>query len=380
MTINEQYEAAKAALVQAKSGEDADALAKAIEEFKAAEAAKKSADEAASIIDALGNTDPVKKEPDMTDAKTLGEFAAKNLDLTAMRAGSAKSAGTGFGFKAATDPQTSQQMLETSRVVTDTAVRDLAIRNLFGAESITGNALKYFILGAKEGTNAPGTVAENGAKPQFHIVEGSDTATLQKVAGWFYETDELLSDAPFLRSAIDNRGMFELAKAADAYLATTLLATSGIQSKTYAQADGLTADVLFEAMMAIKTQTGYDADAILINPTDYAALRLAKDGASQYYGGGYFYAPFGNGQLETQPGIWGLRTIVTTAVAAGAPVVGAFKAAASVVSKAGEGASIEVHRGDHDDAINNRVTVVVEERLALAVRVPAAFVKVSQAA
>ena len=54
-------------------------------------------------------------------------------------------------------------------------------------------------------------------------------------------------------------------------------------------------------------------------------------------------------------------------------IVGAFRQGASVVTKAGEGASIEVHRGDHDDAIHNRVTVVVEERLALAVRYPKAF-------
>jgi len=36
--------------------------------------------------------------------------------------------------------------------------------------------------------------------------------------------------------------------------------------------------------------------------------------------------------------------------------------------------------GDHDDAIYNRVTVVVEERLALATRIPAAFVKITEAA
>ena len=139
----------------------------------------------------------------------------------------------------------------------------------------------------------------------------------------------------------------------------------------------LTADVVFEAMMAVKEETGYDADAILINPQDYMALRLAKDGATQYYGGGYFYAPYGNGEVVAQPGLWGLRTVVTTAVEAGSVLVGAFRAGATVVTKAGEGASIEVHRGDHDDAINNRVTVVVEERIALAVRVPAAFAAVT---
>jgi HK97 family phage major capsid protein len=311
----------------------------------------------------------------MPDAKTLGEFAAKNLNLDAVRNGSAKSAGTGFGFKAATDPQTSQQMLETSRVVTDTAVRDITIRNLFGAEAITGNALKYFILGAKEGTNAPGTVAENGAKPQFHIGEGSDTATLQKVAGWFYETDELLEDNAFLKSAIDARGLYELDSAIEAYLMTTLLATSGLG----AIAQAPTADNIFQAIMQVKTATGFDADAIVINPTDYQTLRLAKDGGTtgQYYGGGYFYGPYGNGGTAQQPGLWGLNTVVSNVVTAGTVLVGAFRQGASVLTKAGDGTRVEVVTGDHDDRTNNRVTVIVEERLGLAVRYPGAFVKVA---
>ena len=311
-------------------------------------------------------------------AKSLGEYAEKHLDLSAMLSGASKSAGTPYGFKAATDAHLAPQIVSYSQNVLDIRPEN-AIRGLFGSEQISGNAITYYQMGATEAVSggAPKSVAQGATKPQFHVPYTPVTVPLQKIAGWFYETDELLSDAPFLRSAIDNRGMFELAKAADAYLATTLLATSGIQSATYATT--LSADDIFNAMMGIKTQTGYDADAILINPTDYAALRLAKDGSSQYYGGGYFFAPYGNGNLETQPGIWGLKTVVTTAVAAGTVLVGAFKAAASVVNKAGEGASIEVHRGDHDDAINNRVTVVVEERLALAVRVPAAFAKVYKA-
>ena len=74
------------------------------------------------------------------------------------------------------------------------------------------------------------------------------------------------------------------------------------------------------------------------------------------------------------------ETIVTPNITAGTVLVGAFKQGATVVTKAGEGARIEVHTGDHDDAIYNRVTVVVEERLALAVRYPKAFVKITEAA
>lgn len=374
-TINERLEAAKAALVEAKDGEDATALQSAIDEFKAAEAAKKSADEADALIASLANPKEEKKmDQTIATPKSLGEFALANLKLDAMRAGEAKSAGTDFGFKAATDVHVSTPVEVIDRNVVDIA-RDLAIRSLFGAETISGTALKYFVMGATEG--APAEVAENGAKPQFHIPYTPATATLEKIAGWFYETDELIEDNEFLRSAIDNRGIFALDKAIEAYLMTELLGTSGIQ--TIAQAP--TADNIFQAIMSVKTATNYDADAIVINPTDYQTLRLAKDGGTtgQYYGGGYFYGPYGNAEVMRQPGLWGLNTVVTTAVAAGTVLVGAFKQGASVVTKAGEGARVEVVTGDHDDRTHNRVTVIVEERLALATRVPGAFVKVKAA-
>lgn len=338
--------------------------------IEAEKARMKAVEEKAAILEGMKAPEP--KSVKAAAAKTLGEYAEKNLDLDAMRLGRAKSAGTGYGFKAATDAHTAPQVTVTEQNVVDFAIDD-SIRALFGEEQISGNALTYFQMGILEGEF--GSVNQGGLKPQIHVPSTPVTVPLSKIAGWFYETDELLSDAPYLRSAIDNRGMMELRRAVGMFLAGTLISTSGIGSETYT--GSLTADTIFNAMMNVKVNTGYDADAIIVNPVDFAALRLAKDSNLQYYGGGYFYAPYGNGQLEAQPGIWGLRTVVSTIVDPGEVLVGAFRAGASVVTKAGEGASIEVHRGDHDDAINNRVTVVVEERLALAVRIPAAFVKIA---
>ena len=325
----------------------------------------------------------VKSEP---EPKTLGEYAAKNLDLSELRMGHTKSAGTGFGFKTYTDAQVSQQMLVTSQNVVDTAIRDLQVRSLYGAESISGNALKYFILGAREDNSAPapGAVDEGGAKPQFHIVESYATATLQKIAGWFYETDELLEDNAFLASALNARGLYELDARIEAYLLTQTLAASGINTSTYAYGAKVSPDDVFKAMMTIKAQSGLNADAVIMHPTDYQNVRLLKDGTGgtigQYYGGGAFYGPYGNGNVNTQPGLWGLNTIVTPNITQGTILVGAFKQGASVITKANEGARIEIVTGDHDDAIYNRVTVVVEERLALAVRRPKAFAKITEAA
>lgn len=375
MTIKEQLEAKKAELAELKAAIEADdpeAIAKGEElvaeiaelDEKLAKAATK-----AALLGSIKSTEPVAAGEDKP-ARTLGEFAAKSLNLEGMRNGSARSAGTDFGFKAATDIHVSSPVEVIDQRVVDIA-RATDIRDLFGSESISGTSLKYFVLGTTEG--APATVAEGAQKPQFHVPVTAATATLQKIAGWYYETDELIEDNEFLKSSIDNRGMYELDKAIEGYLMTTLLATSGIQ--TIAQAP--TADLIFEAMMDVKSATNYDADAIVINPTDYQTLRLAKDGSTQYYGGGYFYGPYGNGDATAQPGLWGLNTVISNAVASGTVLVGAFGQGASVISKAGEGARVEIVTGDHDDRTNNRVTVVVEERIALATRVPGAFVKIS---
>lgn len=380
--LMQNLEDAKGALTEAMNGTDAEAIKSATEQVKAAQAAIDAAEEGAALIKSLGANEGTKPAKAEDAPRTLGEFAAKNLDLTALRVGSAKSAGTGFGFKAATDAHTSQtiQMLDQN-VVDVASQRDLSIRGLFGAESISGNSLKYFILGAKEAVSggAPASVAEGAAKPQFHIPVSSATATLAKIAGWYYETDELIEDNAFLRSSIDNRGLFELDAAIEAYLMTTLLGTSGLGTATYTAAAGLTADDVFKAIMTVKSASNFDADAIVINPTDYQTLRLDKDGTSQYYGGGYFYGPYGNGAVVRQPGLWGLNTVVSTAVSQGTVLVGAFRQGASVITKAGDGRRVEVVTGDHDDRIYNRVTVIVEERLALATRYPGAFVKISQA-
>ena len=380
--LMQNLEDAKSALTEAMNGTDAEAIKSATEQVKAAQAAIDAAKEGDALIKALGTNHG--KKADEQPARTLGEFAAKNLDLTALRTGMSQSAGTGY-FKAATDPHTAQQMLVVDQNVIDiTSARELAIRSLFGSESISGNALKYFILGAKEAVSggAPASVSENGAKPQFHIPVSSATATLGKIAGWYYETDELLEDNAFLRSSIDNRGLFELDLAIETYLMTTLLGTSGLGSATYTHGGNVSADDIFAAMMTVKGASNYNADAIVINPADYQRLRLAKDnsGAGQYYGGGYFYGPYGNGGTAQQPGLWGLNTVVTSSITAGTVLVGNFKQGASVITKAGGGQRVEVVTGDHDDRTHNRITVIVEERLALATRVPSAFVKITEAA
>lgn len=369
MNLKEMLEAAKSRIAQADSVEE---LKAAQEEYDKISEQIKLAEQKGAILDGLKPAEETQVEKKETPA-SLGAFAVKELDTRSLK--SARGAvGTGFGFKANTDLHTTPTINVTDTKVVDVQPRPLYVRDLFGSEAISGNSLTYFVLQPTEGK--PAKTAEGAKKPQIHVGYDSKTVALEKIASFFKESDELLEDAAFMESAINNRGIYEHNLAVENELVSTLLGTSGIQ--TVAFKDNAQ-DTLYTAMTNIQTATGYTADAIVINPADYQTLRLAKDTNDQYMGGGFFYGEYGNGSLVQQPGIWGLPTVVTTAVEKGTAIVGAFKIAGSVVTKAGSGLRVEVSNANEDDFITNRVTVRVEERLLLATRVPAAFAKVTLA-
>lgn len=352
--------------------------AETVDEVKAAKAdyeAAKAAYEAEQAKNAaLSGLAPDGEKGAQKGFKTLGEFAAKNLDLTGVKE-SHGTASTDYGFiKAAGDTHVTLPVTDVTQTIVDIVPRPLTIRDLLGAETISGNALTYYVMGATEG--ASGVVAEGAKKNQIHVPHDPVTVSLSKIAAFFKESDELLEDAPFLESAINNRGEYEHALAVEKFLLAQLLGTSGIQTTAFATS---AADTIFSAMTGIQTATGYTADAIVLNPADYQTMRLAKDSNGQYMGGGYFTGAYGNGAVAIKPGIWGMNTVTSPNIEKGTALVGAFKAAGSVVTKSGSGLRVEVSNSNEDDFTHNLVTVRIEERMALAVRVPAAFSKVALA-
>lgn len=378
MNLKEQRAEKMTALVELKDAieaNDPDAIAKG-EEIRAAieaiDASIEQAEKAQELLETIGTetTEPEEEAPAMGNAKTIGQFAAKSLDLAGLKSGVIARTGSAWG-KAATDPTTAPTVTITDTNVVDVRPQQLRIRDLFATEAINGNSLSYFVMGAMEGTM--GTVAENGKKPQVHFPYTQTPATLQKVAAWWYETDELLEDADFLASAIDGRGEYMFDKAVESYLATTLLAVSGIQTIS----TGVNLDNILTAKNNVLAQTGYAADGVVLNPTDLTTLMLTKDDNLQYLFGGPAFGPYGNGNYSNVVTMWGMPVVASDAVAAGTAIVGAFGVGASVVTKANGGQRVEVFREDGENVQYNRVTVRIEERLALATRIPAAFVKIT---
>jgi HK97 family phage major capsid protein len=325
---------------------------------------------------------------DERPAKSLGEHYVKSAFETLKGRRGQKGLSVGAPeFKAATDPQTIPASIGPALTQIDTTIvtgvrRQLVVADLLGTETISGNALTYFVEGALEGDFT--TVAELGKKPQLHFADPTPvTEALKKIAGFIKESDEIQDDAPWLVSAINGRLLYQLQLMEENQLLSGdgagnnlrgILNRSGIQ--TVAAANNTdNADAIFRAMTAVSLNGGLPADGVVINPADYQTLRLAKDANNQYYGGGFFAGEYGNGGITAQPPIWGLRTVVTPAIAAGTALVGAYGQAASVIRKGG--VRVDTTNSDVDDFEYNRVTVRAEERLALAVRRPAAFAKVT---
>lgn len=314
-------------------------------------------------------------------AKTIGELAVKSFAGKTER-------GTRFSITSPTEFKTVGPMTSTTRISYDSYANSpepaLSIRGLFGQETISGNALTYYVMGDGEGTVT--MVAENGAKPQIDHDITPVTVALQKVAAYIVETDEMLDDEPWLASACNNRLIYQLRKVEEAQLLvgngtapnlTGIANTSGIGSVQYLNGADMSPDDIFKAAMKVQADSGFAADAIVLNPEDYATFRLATDDNGQYLGGGVFYAPYGNGQVSLVPGLWGIPTYLSSAITQGTAIVGAFKQGASVVSKGG--IRLEATNSNGTDFVYNRVTVRAEERLALAVRYPSAFVLVDEA-
>lgn len=332
---------------------------------------------------------------DSGQAKTLGEHFVQHASKRLAEIRGVKGASVAAPeFKAATDTQTvgTGSVYQMPGILTDldrTVVRAvrprLIVADLLGAGTISGNAITYFIEGLVEGSFT--TVAEAGTKPQLHVTEPTTaTDTLKKIAGFIKLSDEMMEDLAFVVSEINGRLLYELARFEEAQLLSGdgagsnvlgLLNRPGLQTEAHgtAASGDTVADTLFRAMTKVSTGSGLDADGIVINPLDYQTLRLARDGNQQYYGGGYFQGQYGNGGVQENPPIWGLRTVVSPAVAQGTALVGAFAQAATVYRKGG--VRVESTNSHASDFTSNLVTTRAEERIALAVRRPAGVVNVN---
>lgn len=367
MNMKEQLEAKKKELIDlepmlkaedvtAETIEQGEALVKEIGELTAK---IEKAEKANEILKNLGTDEETNTDTQEVKKMTqYEEFAAKCAEITDKKAGAKM-----HMEKAYNSVVTAPQIADVERSIAPVGTRTPAA-SLFSEAQISGNAITYFLEGAFETNGDITATAQNGKKPQVSTSFAPVTLALSKLAAWLKETDEILTDAPFLATEVQNTLMHQLGKVEDNYVINAIGSTVGIGAATY---DGTTktfADGILDAILKVKNDSAYDASVVVLNPADVYTLLTSKDDNKQYYGGGYFVGAYGNGAVGIPSSIWGVPIFASSAVSQGSALVAAREA---VKTWRKGGMDVSIAEENEDDFLYNRVTLRAEVRLATAV-------------
>lgn len=261
----------------------------------------------------------------------------------------------------------------STKIITNPNQR-LTVRDLLAPGDTESNAVAY--LRELLFTNNAAPVAENTTKPYSEITFEEVLSGVKTVAHLMKIAKQTLDDLPQLRSIINGRLLNGLKRVED----TQLLFGSGVGNNLhgiYTQATAFanpstkttpsnSLDVMRLAMLQV-TLAELSATGHVMHDIDWTDIELIKDANTKGY---LFSNPFGT--LEAR--LWGLPVAQTNqAGMLGNFLTGSFADAAQIFDR--EDANVVVSTENADDFEKNMVSIRAEERLALAVYRPQAFVK-----
>lgn len=250
--------------------------------------------------------------------------------------------------------------------------RRMTVRDLITPGTTNSNLIQYMRETGFQ--NMAATVSEGTAKPKSDITFDLVSRAVVKIATYVKASTEILADVPMLQSYIDGRLRYMLSYVEEAQL----LKGSGVGnnlSGIYTEATAYSAVLTLPGspskidqlrlMMLQSELAEYPATGVVLNPIDWAEIELKKDSLGRYI--------IGNPQGTLAPTLWGRPVVATQAMTVDTGLVGAFRLGAQVFDRMQS--NVQISSENEDDFINNLVTILIEERLALAVYRPQAFVK-----
>lgn len=265
--------------------------------------------------------------------------------------------------------------------------RTKRVRDLFPARATTSTVIEYF---KQTGfINNAAMVAERvgnqfGIKPQSSMTfEGAQTS-VKTMAHWEAAHRNVLADEPQLRAIIDNELMYGLRLQEDAQILQGdgtgenllgVLNTPGIQTYNWSsganaaanQVKDSRADALRRAV-TLSLLAYYEPSGIVIHPNDWEQIELTKDANGQYL-------VAVSVALGGEPKVWRVPLVESVAMTEGTALVGSFGQGAQLYDR--EQANIRISEQHADFFIRNAIVILAEQRLALAVKRPESFVRVS---
>ena len=365
-----------------------DALGKTAAGEKLTEAAKELADQALTgLNEAKARLDEVEQKlarkggSDRERPLSAGAQFIENDEVKAFMANPSAGKRVGAEVKAIISSLTTDadgsagDVLEPMRLpIVNPVQRRLTVRDLL----MPGNTSQGSIQYPRETgfTNLADTHTETGGttKPQSEIKFDIETTSVTTIAHFVIATRQILDDAPMLRSYIDGRLRYGLKLVEEDQLLNgggTGTDLEGIYTAASASTANLAVvttptkiDVIRIAMLQAALAE-YAPNGVVMHPTDWASIETLKDTAGAYL--------IGDPQETGVRRLWGLPVVATQAMALDKFLVGAFDMGAQIFDRMG--ARVEISTEDASNFRQNLVTILCEERLALAIYRPEAFVK-----
>ena len=300
---------------------------------------------------------------EFTSAPELKEFAAQTSRPGRLRMEMKTTLTTSPGSAGALVRPTRDDVLMMPR-------RAVMVRDLLPVIQISTGSVEY-----PRQTERPAgadTVVEGALKPESAMAFDMVTVASKVIAHWIPASRQILDDEPQLAGIIDTELRYGLALKEDQQLlygSGTGANLLGMVTSSTAYVAPITvagATMIDQIALAI-LQTGLadlPADGIVMHPSDWARMRLLKNTQGDYLLG----APGAN----VEPRLFGLPVVLTTAMLVDKFLVGNFRAAATIYDR--WTARVEVATEHADFFVRNLVAILAEERLALAIKRPAALV------
>lgn len=248
--------------------------------------------------------------------------------------------------------------------------RQMTIRNLLSQGRTGSNAIEYARQTTR--TNAAAPVTEGAQKPEANYVWTQESANVRTIAHWVHVSRQAMEDAAQLQTEIDTELRYGLMLAEE----LQLLKGDGLgqnleglvtAASAFSPAFSVTNETMIDTLRLALLQASlaeYPADGIVLNPTDWAQIELTKDGEFRYI--------FANVMQLAGPQLWGCPVVQTQSMDDGEFLTGAFRMAGTIYDRMDP--EVVASSEDRDNFIKNMITVRAEERLALAIKRPAALV------
>lgn len=238
------------------------------------------------------------------------------------------------------------------------------VRDLLPVIQMTGGSVD--VVNIEGRTNGAATVAEGAEKPGSDMQLAIRNLPARTIAHWMKASRQVLDDLPQLQGLIDTELLEGLALVEEAQLLSgggTGTDLSGLVTNATPYAapfDTSETDSMLDTVALGLLQNAlakHPATGIVMHPADWIRITMLKDA-----NGNYLMGPPGS---SVQQQLWGVPVIATEAMTVDKFLIGNFRNAATLYDR--WAARVEIGTVN-DDFTRNLVTILAEERLALAIK------------